>query len=93
MDTNRKESLVQSNNDERLSWTSTGQVIVGDPNTNLISSRTSLPLLKAKHKASDCSYWTITGVYAVPSSSSNQLPDNWLKNGWEKLPQMSFQEL
>lgn len=62
-----------------------GRIVLADPNSNLMHSRTLLPSLRADVETDgQKEVWFVSGVYAIPASV-NSWRDQWRK-GWEKTP-------
>jgi hypothetical protein len=62
-----------------------GSVILSDANSNLVESRSVLPMLHKDIKAGE-TVWFVTAVFAMPASVEGW-KDQW-KAGWEKSPKM-----
>jgi hypothetical protein len=73
---------------------SAGVVLKPDANTNLISQRTLIPMLKETlkfgGKAGKTSYVLVTGVFAVASKGGNAMSSTELKRRWEDIPVVSI---
>lgn len=60
-----------------------GSVILADANSNLVESRTVLPVVQKDIKKGE-TVWLVTCVFAMPASKEGWR-DSW-KTGWEKRP-------
>lgn len=63
--------------------TRAGSVILSDANSNLVESRTVLPIVQKDLKAGETT-WFVTAVFALPASAEGWR-EQW-KSGWEKRP-------
>jgi hypothetical protein len=62
-----------------------GSVILSDANSNLVESRSVLPMIHKDVKAGEV-VWLVTAVFAMPSSVEGW-KEGW-KAGWEKRPKV-----
>ena len=60
-----------------------GSVILADANSNLVESRTVLPIVQKDIKKGETA-WLVTAVFAMPASKEGWR-EGW-KEGWEKRP-------
>ncbi|KAJ3985841.1 hypothetical protein F5890DRAFT_1088231 [Lentinula detonsa] len=63
-----------------------GQALRTDANTNLVSARAVLPVLRAEYQEKAKDIWLVTGVFGLPfDQNENQQRTDWMEE-WKKRP-------